>query len=183
MMIGAHHQEAGELAMRSGGGLQRHAREAADLGEPLLQLEHQREVALHGVEILQRMSLGEGREPRDLLIDLGIVFHGAGAERIEAAIDPEITLRQREIVPHHIELRELGEAVIFAQVGCWNLRLRHVGLRQIDATSAGDAELVERRSGVAAHRAASLSACTRRSMLARVLTSVTAISMWSRSWG
>ena len=39
VVIGAHHQEPGELAMRAGGRLQRHRGEAADLGEPALQRE------------------------------------------------------------------------------------------------------------------------------------------------
>ncbi len=43
--------------------------EAADLGEPLLQLEHHREIALHGFRLLQRMGLGKARDPRDLLVD------------------------------------------------------------------------------------------------------------------
>ena len=102
-MIGAHHQQPGELAMRAGRGLQRNRRKAADLGEPLLQLVHQREVALHRLRFLQRMGFREGRQPRDLLVDLRIVFHGAGAERIESAIDTEIALRERKIMPHHVE--------------------------------------------------------------------------------
>ena len=69
-VIGAHHQEAGELAMRAGRGLQRDPGKAADLRQPLLQAEHQCEIALNGFGILQRMGLGKAREPGDLLVDL-----------------------------------------------------------------------------------------------------------------
>ena len=146
-MIGAHHQEPGELAVGAGGGLQRHRGKSADLGEPLLQLEHQGEIALHGLRLLQRMRLGEARDPRDLLVLLGIEFHGAGAERIEAGVDAEIALRQREIVAHDIELRQLRQPAIVAQLGRRQRRLRHVRLRQVDAVPAGHAQLVDGRDG------------------------------------
>ena len=58
-VIGTHHQEAGEFAVSAGGGLQRYAGKTADLGQPLLQFEHQREVALHSLGLLQRMRLGK----------------------------------------------------------------------------------------------------------------------------
>ena len=81
-------------------------RKAADLGEPLLQLEHQREVPLHGLGVLQRMCLRKRRQASDLLAHLRIVLHRARAERIKSGIDPEVALRQCQVVPHHIDLRQ-----------------------------------------------------------------------------
>ena len=164
--------------MRPGRGLQRHAGEASDLRQPLLQFEHQRQVALHRIRLLQRMGLGEARKPRDLLVDLGVEFHRAGAERIEAGVHAEIALRQREVVSHHIDLRQLRQSAIGAQPGRGQGGQRDIRRRQIDAVPAGHAQLVEGRDLVADHLAASPSAATSRSMLARVLTSVTAMSMW-----
>jgi hypothetical protein len=83
-VVGAHHQEAGEFAVRSGRGLQRDACKATDFREPLLQFEHQRKIALHGLRRLQRVGLREAREPGDYLVDLRVEFHRAGAKRIEA---------------------------------------------------------------------------------------------------
>ena len=178
VVIGAHHQQAGEFAVRAGRGLQRHAGKTADLGEPLLQLEHQRQVALHRVRVLQRMRLGEAGQPRDLLVDLRVVLHGAGAERIESGIDAEIALRQRKVVPHHVELRQFRQAGIGAPFVRRQRGLRHVAGRQIGAVPAGHAQLVDGGNGVCvSHRTASASPRTSRSMLVRALTSVTAISM------
>ena len=177
-MIGTHHQQSGEFAMRTGGWLQRHARKAADLCEPLLKFEHEREIALNRVRVLQRMRLGESGEPRDLLVDLWIELHGAGAERIEAGIHAEIALRQREIVPHDVDLRQLGQFAIAAQLGRGQLRAGHVGCGQIDTMPAGHAQLIDGWNLVAGHDATSPSADTSRSMPARVLTSVTATSIW-----
>ena len=56
-VIGAHNQKAGEFALRTGRRLQRYAGKATNLGQPLLQLEHKCEVALHGLGVLQRMRL------------------------------------------------------------------------------------------------------------------------------
>jgi hypothetical protein len=150
-MVGPHHKQTGEFAMRAGGRLQRHRGKAADLGEPLLQFEHQREIALHGVHFLQRVRVGKSRKPRDLLVDLGIEFHGAGAERVEAGIDAEVTLRQRKMVPHHVELRQFGQAEIGVQRVRRQCCLGHVARRQIDAMPARHAQLVDGGNGLAAH--------------------------------
>jgi len=45
-VVGANHEQSGELALRAGVGLQRHAGEASDLGEPGLELAKQGGVAL-----------------------------------------------------------------------------------------------------------------------------------------
>src|SRR5262245_29243281 len=126
------------------------------------------------------MGFREGWKPCDLLVDLGIIFHGAGAERIDAAVDTEIALGQRKIVPHHLKLRHFRQAAILTQLGGWKLRHRHVGLWHVNAMPAGNAQLIERRSYASAHRLTSLKALTSRSMFARELTSVTASSMCSR---
>ena len=189
-MIGAHHQKAGELAVRAGGRLQGDAHKAADLGQPFLQAEHQGEIALSRLRLLQRMGFGKSGQPRDLLVDLRIVFHGARAERIEAGVDAEVALRQRQKVAHHVELGELRQIAVGGKLGLRQRRLRHVGRRQVDAASPAHAELVERRDdgsspSLCRHRSTYLAICsrpaTRRSTAARGCSSVTAISMcWRR---
>ncbi len=80
---------AGELAVRTGGGLEGHAVHAGDLG---------RDSALRGVQHLpaagygvlrglQGMHAGKARQGRHLLVDAGVVLHGAGAQRIKAVVD------------------------------------------------------------------------------------------------
>ena len=52
----------------------------------------------------------ERRQGGDLLIDLGIVFHSAGAQRIERRIDTEILLGQPGEVADEFDLGDLGES-------------------------------------------------------------------------
>ena len=42
------------------------------------------------------MNLRKTGESRHHLIDLGIVFHGAGTQRIELGLDSEISVRETE---------------------------------------------------------------------------------------
>ena len=150
VVIGAHHQEPSELAVRAGGRLQRHRGKAADFGEPALQRKDHGEVALHRFRVLERMSVGEAREAGDRLVLLGIVFHGAGAERIEAAVDAEIALRQREVMAHHLELGELRQSAVGARI-LRQRRRRHIERRQIDAAAPRHARFIDGRNGAGFH--------------------------------
>ena len=53
----------------------------------LLQPVHHFQRALHRLVGLQRVDAGEAGQAGHVLVDLGVVLHGAGAERIEAAVD------------------------------------------------------------------------------------------------
>ena len=99
-----HHQDAGQLAVRAGHRLQRHARHAEDLHQRLLDVPQQREIALHLVIRLQRMRQREARRARDLFVQPRVVLHRARAERIEAGVDRDVQFRQPREVPDDVDL-------------------------------------------------------------------------------
>src|SRR4051812_34766225 len=123
------------------------------------------------------MALGKGRDPRYFLVHLGIEFHGARSERIEAGVDSEIALREGNVMADHVELRKFGQAAIGAHPGGRERRQRHIYCREFDTVSPRYAQFVDGRYCASVHRTASARAPTSMSILARVLTSVTAINM------
>src|SRR6266511_341205 len=56
------------------------------------------------------MNLRETRQASHRLVDLGIVFHGTRAERVELALDGEVSLRQTGEMAQHFELAQLRES-------------------------------------------------------------------------
>jgi hypothetical protein len=91
-VVGADHQRAGQLAVRAGRRLERNGRQSADLAQPFLQEVHQRQAALDGLRILQRVGEGEPRKARGVLVDFRVVFHRARAQRVETLIHRVIHL-------------------------------------------------------------------------------------------
>ncbi|CFJ36469.1 Uncharacterised protein [Mycobacterium tuberculosis] len=55
------------------------------------------------------MRLGKARIARNILVDLRIVLHRAGAERIESVVYPVIAARQLRIVTNQLELGYLWQ--------------------------------------------------------------------------
>ena len=64
------------------------------------------ERALHRALRLQRMEVGEAGQPRHLLVEPRVVLHRARAERVEAAVDRVILLRQAREMPDDLRLAE-----------------------------------------------------------------------------
>ena len=56
------------------------------------------------------MNLGKTGKSRHHLIDLRIVFHGAGTQRIELALDSEISVRETSKMAQHLQLSQFGES-------------------------------------------------------------------------
>jgi hypothetical protein len=77
---GAGEEQAGELAVGACRGLQ------ADVGQP-----HQLQRALGPLGVLGRMQAGVAGQRRDPLVEPRVVLHRAGAERVEAAVEVEVT--------------------------------------------------------------------------------------------
>ena len=101
--------QAGDLAVGAGGGLERDAPHAGDLGEILLQLVEQLERALRHALVLGGVQAGEAGERGHVFVDLGVVLHGAGAQGVEAGIDAEVALREVREVAHDLDLADLGQ--------------------------------------------------------------------------
>jgi hypothetical protein len=108
--VGPHEHEAGELALRPGGRLQRDRVEAADLGEDLLQAPHELECALRAVLLLERMEVAEAGQRHHALVHARVVLHRAGAERVEAGVDAERAVGEGCEMADDLGLGQLGEA-------------------------------------------------------------------------
>ena len=114
-VVGADDQHAGQLALGAGSRLQGDAGKAADLLQPFLQLVHQQQAALHGLDRLERVQPGEAGQAGGLLVDLGVVLHRAGAERVDARVDAVVQLRQAGEVADHIHLGQFGQRQVLAR--------------------------------------------------------------------
>ena len=133
-------QHAGELAVSAGGGLEGHAVHAGDLAEIAAGGVQHLPASGHGVLRGQGMHPGEARQGRHLLVDAGVILHGAGAQRIKAAVDTVNVLAQLRVVAAQIHLAELrqGRGLLPPQL-LRQLHLLHVAPGQDAAPAAGNA--------------------------------------------
>jgi hypothetical protein len=105
------HERRGQLSLRAGGRLQADFVEAGDLREVPRQLAHD---FLVGAEVLVRpvgMAVREVRIGGDRLVQQRVVLHRARPERIHAAVDVEVQVRQPRVVADDVDLRRLRVAV------------------------------------------------------------------------
>lgn len=58
------------------------------------------------------MRTGKTGQRGDLFVDLGVVFHGAGTERIHARVHTEVPRGKARVVAHHIQLSQVGQIQI-----------------------------------------------------------------------
>ena len=86
LVVGLHHQHAGKLAMGAGSGLQGNGGKTADLLQPLLHLPHQRQGTLDGLDGLHGVDVQKAGKAAGVFVDLGVVLHGAAAQRVKAFI-------------------------------------------------------------------------------------------------
>ena len=167
--VGAHEQQAGQLALRARRRLERDRRQPRHLGEDLLEPPHELERALGALFLLERVEVAEARQVDDPLVDPRVVLHRAGAERVEAGVDSKGARREPREVADELGLGELRQARRpFAAQLLGDLRDRQV----VRGESGGAPPLL--RQLVDQLHAASTSAS--RSMSARVRFSVTQTS-------
>ncbi len=76
-VIGPDHQDAGQLALRSGGRLERDRAHPGDLGQGALELPQQLERALRDLVRDQRMEVGEAGQARRPFVELRVELHRA----------------------------------------------------------------------------------------------------------
>ena len=144
--VRAHEHEPGQLSLRACRRLQRHGREARDLGEDPLQVPHELERALRVLVVGVRMQVAEAGKRCEPLVHARVVLHRAGAERIEAGVDAERAIGERREVADDLRLGELGQpgrARAAQRVG--NLRHREVRPRRPAGATAGARPLEDQR--------------------------------------
>ena len=133
-------QHAGKLAVGAGGGLEGHIVHAGDLAQVLFGgVQHLLHALLIGGR-RQGVNGGKALQRGHLLVNAGVVLHGAGAKGIEAAVDAVNLLAKLGVVAGDIGLAHLrqGRRGIAAQGGGQG-RFRHVAGRQKAAMAAGNA--------------------------------------------
>ena len=84
--------------------LEGHPGQAGQLLEGVLQAPQDLEGALDLLGRLGRVQAGEAGQGGDRLGDLGVVLHGARAERVEAQVDREVAVGQAGVVAHQVAL-------------------------------------------------------------------------------
>ena len=107
--VRAHDHEPEQLALRACRRLQGHGVETGDLCENLLESPDQLEGPLTTVNLLMRVKVPEAWKLDNPLVDPRIVFHGAGAQRIEAGVDTVVPRGQLREVPDDLGLGNLRE--------------------------------------------------------------------------
>ena len=60
-------------------------------------------------------SARETGQPGGVLVDLGVVLHGAGAERVEAAVDAVVEVAEVGEVAHDLKLADFRQVEVVAQ--------------------------------------------------------------------
>ena len=106
----ANDHDAGHLAVRAGGRLQRNARQSGDFGEMLLKFVNDFQRALRFCLGSERMQICKARDTRDLFIQARVVLHRARAERVHALIDRIIPGRDAREVTNHVDFSYFGHA-------------------------------------------------------------------------
>ena len=110
LVVGADHHESCEFSLGARCRLQRHAVHARDFRELHREFVAELEEALLERDGLHGVSRGEAREACRPLVELRVVLHGAGAERVETQVDRCVPGREASEVAHHIDLGDLGQA-------------------------------------------------------------------------
>ena len=108
-MVRADQHETRQLAVGTGARVEGERVHAGNLGEGLVHLFIDLADTGDGGVGHQRMEGGEAGHGGHLLVDLGIVLHRAGAERIEARIHAEVHLGEVVVVADHLGLADLGK--------------------------------------------------------------------------
>ena len=116
-VVGAGQQQAGELAVGAGRGLEADVRQAADLAQRLLQQPHQLQRPLGPARVLGRVQAGVAGQRRDPLVEARVVLHRAGAERVEAGVEVEVAPREAVVVADDLRLGDLRQAAAARRAG------------------------------------------------------------------
>ena len=116
--------------MRTGSRLQGYGRQTDNGCDCLLQLPHQLQGALNLFFRLVWVQLAEAGQGRHSVVDLGVIFHGAGSKWVHAEIDRIIPGGKASEMTNDFNLTHFGHlAEIFSFSGSQQLRgvdVRHI---------------------------------------------------------
>src|SRR5262245_40911910 len=99
------------------------------------------------------MNLRKAGKSRHHFVDLGIVFHGAGTERIELGFDREVSLGKPCTIAPDFQLSQFGESRdILAQERLRNRRLAFFTLHRPTKTASSGRPALEKKTRGACFR-------------------------------
>ena len=155
-MVCGDHLDTRKLALGAGHRRQRECRHTHGLAQHRLQFVHAGQKSLAVLVRYERVLRQETGQHREGIAGPWIVFHRAGAERVEMRVDREILLRQAGVMPHRLQLGYLGQRrPVAAQQVLWNVGQVRFALGRLgSAPAAGSGMFVNQ------HQAISLSFCT-----------------------
>ena len=111
--------------MGPGGGLEGHGVHTGDLTQQLLRLVEHLQAALDRLLRLEGVHLAEAWQGGHVLVNLGVVLHGAGAQGVEAVVDAVDPLGQGGVVAGQLRLGHVGQ-VQGLGAGVGRRYLRHI---------------------------------------------------------
>ena len=114
---GADGQQAGQLALRAGVGLDRDRVVARHLGQPGLQLSDQLHVALGVLRRSERVQVREARQRHRLHLRGRVELHRAGTQRDHASVQCVVPRREAAQVAQHLGLAVVAGEDLVGEVG------------------------------------------------------------------
>ena len=87
LMVFFNQHQTGQLTVCARCRLEGHVVHAGDLAQILSGKVERLQAALYSLLRLQRMDAGKAGKGGNLIVYFGVIFHGAGAERVEAVVD------------------------------------------------------------------------------------------------
>ena len=138
LMVFFNQHQTGQLAVRARRRLEGHVVHAGDLAQILSGKVERLQTALYSLLRLQRMDAGKAGKGGDLIVYFGVIFHGAGAERVEAVVDAVGLFGKLGVVAAQLVLAHLWQmrGLLAAQRGV-DLAGGDVAGGQDGASSAG----------------------------------------------
>ena len=109
-MVATHHHKASELTMSTSVRVECELFQTRKFGKRALQVVIHCEGALYIFLVLQWVQTGKFRLSAHLLVDFGIILHGARAQWIETSVDTEVVVAHIGVVANHSHLINLGKA-------------------------------------------------------------------------
>ena len=106
LVVGLDHQKPRLLAVSARRGLESHIEHAGHFAEDAAQTVDDFETPLRVGLGLQRVDAGEAGEGGHLVVDLGVVLHRAGAQRVEPVVDAVGAACEKRIMAADLGLRE-----------------------------------------------------------------------------
>ena len=104
LVVRRHEQQPGQLTGSTSGRLEGCGRHASDLAERTFKAHHDLEPSLDETCRCSRMDIGEPWQGCDRVTQLGVVLHGARAQRIGPEVDRELPVTQTGEVGHQVPL-------------------------------------------------------------------------------